>query len=162
MKVILHIAKAISTAGSIFTPSQLHPVIRLARKKSPYHVIPMTYNDFKDFKCLSKELRILNIKETESGKRIKWTDIKEIQVRKNKPNMLFFKTSHLDNAYDCIRLKRLHNDPLNSPVANLNKQPLNIPKKKFDDLVSLCVGDTPVVRIPECQQFFLNLAHENN
>lgn len=38
---------------------------------------------------------------------------------------------------------------------------LNIPKKKFDDLVSLCVGNTEVVRIPECQQFFLNLPDEN-
>lgn len=77
------ISKAISAVGSIFMPSQLHPVIRLARKKSPYNVIPMTYKDFKDFKSLSKELRILSIKESESGRRLKWTDIKEIQVRKN-------------------------------------------------------------------------------
>ncbi|XP_071056957.1 uncharacterized protein [Onthophagus taurus] len=153
------ISKAIATAGSIFMPSQLHPVIRLARKKSPYNVIPMTY---KDFKALSKEIRILNVKISESGKRIKWTDIKEIQVRKTEPDKLFLKTSHLENTYDCIRLKRLLKNPLDFPVAALNKHPINISRKKFDDLVSLCRGNHPVVRIPECQQFIFNLPHEKN
>nr|CAH7748739.1 unnamed protein product [Callosobruchus chinensis] len=53
------------------TPNQLYPVIRFARSKQPYIVNAMDYKDFLDLKTFSKQLRILSIRESESGKNIK-------------------------------------------------------------------------------------------
>nr|CAH7761219.1 unnamed protein product [Callosobruchus chinensis] len=52
------ISSAISRAGDLFIPSQLQPVIKLARRKQPYKVISMKYNDFIDFKTLFYQFAI--------------------------------------------------------------------------------------------------------
>lgn len=36
------VSTALSTAGDIFIPSQLIPIVRLARRKQPYRVNPLT------------------------------------------------------------------------------------------------------------------------
>lgn len=150
---------ALSNVGDIFVPSQLHPIFRLARRKHPYNITPMMYSDFLDFKSFSKELRILGIRISEAGKKINWTDIMEVKVNKSCPNKIFFKCSHLDSTYDCIELKR-GTSVCNVKPALLNKTPVKITKKKYDDLIALCSGETPVVRLPEYQQFYRHLPHE--
>lgn len=154
------IATAISTAGNIYVPSQLHPIVALARRKQPYKVIPLKYNDFLDFKSFSKEIRILSIKESENGKKFKWPDIKELMLNREFPTTLFFKTSHLDKSYDSIILKRLQGNLVDIKIDILNKEPPKVAKRKYDDLISLCSGETPVVRLPEFQNFYKSLNHE--
>lgn len=154
------ICRAIRGAGDIFVPTQLHPVIKLARRQQPYTVISMNWKDFKDFKLYSKTLRILKVRTSDSGKNINWTNIREILVKKTDPCKIFFKTSHLQNEFDSISLKRLSNNIRNLQLRPLNTEPPKISKCKFQDLSSLCRGDTPVVRLPEFQNFFLTLSHE--
>lgn len=84
----------------------------------------------------------------------------EIMVTKNHPTKLFSKTSHLIKEYDSITLKRLQTNVSEIPIRPLNSAPINIPKRKYEDLVSLCQGDTPVVKMPEYQEFFRSLPHE--
>ncbi|CAG9818216.1 unnamed protein product [Phaedon cochleariae] len=73
------ISYAMKHAGNLFIPSQLYPVFKLARKQQPYDLIPLQFDDILDFKTLSKELRILNIKTTETGETFKWNDIMEFK-----------------------------------------------------------------------------------
>lgn len=146
-------------SGNLYIPSQLYPVIRCSRAKKPYDVIPMSFRDFLDFKSFSKELRILSVRESDSNKPIKWTDIMNLMVKKEEPMSIFFKYSHNDNFYDKIVLKQ------RLPLSDVTLKPLNsgripLSKKKYDDLTSLCKGKTPVVRMPELQEFFFSLPHE--
>ncbi|CAH2019609.1 unnamed protein product [Acanthoscelides obtectus] len=72
---------------------KLYPIISLARINSPYKVVPMKFSDFKDYKSLSKDLRILSIRTSESGKNVKWTDVMEVLVTQASPLKIFFKNS---------------------------------------------------------------------
>lgn len=153
---------AIATAGDIFEPSQLHPIIKLARRKQPYLVKPMNSSDFIDFKKLSQDLRILTVRVSEKGQTVKWTEIREFMVTKDEPTKLFFKYSHCNDDYDAIELKRLVKNIKEIRLQPLNKEPPKLTKKKYADLVSLCEGPTPVVRSPEIQDFYKNLPHDIN
>nr|CAH7768720.1 unnamed protein product [Callosobruchus chinensis] len=126
--------RAITTAGNLFVPSQLYPIMRLARRKQPYIVILMSYNDFKDFKMLSKDMRILSFRSSEKGSNINWTNVMEVMVKQSSPYTLL-------------------------ELSQLNIEVLKISKKKYKDLMSLCQGTNPVVRLKEYQQFFLSLPH---
>ncbi|KAL3269387.1 hypothetical protein HHI36_008457, partial [Cryptolaemus montrouzieri] len=66
---------------------------------------------------------------------------------------------NLENEYDSIRLKRSEASVTDLVLSYLNIELLKITKKKYRDLKSFCEGNTPVVRLPEYQQFFLSLAH---
>nr|CAH7766282.1 unnamed protein product [Callosobruchus chinensis] len=153
--------RAITTAGNLFVPSQLYPIMRLARRKQPYIVILMSYNDFKDFKMLSKDMRILSVRSSENGSNINWTNVMEVMVKQSSPytRTLFFKNSHLDADYYSIVLKRLKVSLSELELSQLNIQVLKMGKKKYKDLMSLCQGTNPVVRLKEHQQFFLSLPH---
>lgn len=50
------ISTALSTAGNVFVPIQLLPIFSLARRSRPYIVFPLEYQEFLDFKSISKEL----------------------------------------------------------------------------------------------------------
>lgn len=157
------ISSALSIAGDIFVPSQLQPVINLARRKQPYKVISMNYDDFKDFKTLSTDLRVLSVRETGSGSKINWTNVMEIMVEKSSPMNIFFKNSHLQSEFDSICLKRLKVNNINSfELRNLNKEPNKISLQKYNDLVSLCSGTTPVIKEPEFKTYYRNLPHQTS
>lgn len=67
MRTIRHIAAtAIDHAGDVFLPSQLHAIFKSARRQKLYNVFPMEYDSFLDFKKLSQDLHILQIRETDS------------------------------------------------------------------------------------------------
>lgn len=154
------ISTAMSTAGNLYIPPQLHPIISLARRKQPYRVIPLNFNDFLDFKSFSKELRILTIRETDKGNNIKWTNIMEIMVTREYPTKIFFKNSHLENDYDSISLKRIKGCKISDyKLRPLNKEPTKIKIKKYQDLVALCTGQNPPVRHSEYQEYYKALPH---
>ncbi|CAG9765951.1 unnamed protein product [Ceutorhynchus assimilis] len=154
------ISYAIKHSGNLFIPSQLYPVFKLARRKHPYNVCLLQYNDFLDFKTLAKELRVLTVRKTETGDPVKWTEIMELKVLKNHPQQIFFKTSHLSNDFKVLSLKRLGTSELRKVVPNrLNTQPNKMSEEKYSDLQSMCVGETPVIRLEEHKKFYRSLPH---
>lgn len=154
------VGTALSSAGDIFIPAQLYPIIRLARRKQPYVVHELQHNDFQDFKKMAKELRILSIRTSDTGEPIKWHDFMEIKVKKHDPLTIFYKTSHLQQEYRSFKLKRQKLSLKDISLENLNAEPRKITKEKYMDLKSLCEGDTPLIRIKEYQTFYLNLLHD--
>lgn len=151
------ITYAIKKAGDLFTPSQLVPVFRLARHTKPYKVYHLNFDDFLDYKKLSEDLRIKSIKTDYTGNEFKWSDIFEIFVKKENPNKIFFKTSHVDKQYRSMSLKRqlLHT----LTVQKLNKEQRPISMQKYENLMSLCSGIKPVISSPEDKLFYKSLPH---
>lgn len=156
------ISSALSRAGNVYVPSQLIPIFRLARSKKPHTVHEMLYEDFLDFKSLAKERNIRNTKLNDTEDHVSWLKLMKIRVERQQPNKIFFKTSHLQNKYSSITIeKKRKQRPLSNVTVNrLNTNPLPIAKAKFDDLVSLCSGDIPVVRNEEHKHFYLSLPHD--
>lgn len=154
------VSTALSRAGDLFIPSQLYPIIHLARYKQPYQVHPLQHSDFLDFKKLSRDLRVLSIRTSETGKSVKWHDIMELKVTKKEPLTIFYKTSHLHDTYEELKLKRQKVTNLeNYTIEGLNYSQKKISKEKYEDLKSLCEGDTPVIRFAEFKRFYLNIPH---
>lgn len=154
------ISSALAKSGDLFLPSQLHPIVRLARRSHPYDVHPLESKDFLNFKKLSKDIRILNVSVAESGEAIKWKEIMEFKVLKKQPMTVFFKTSHLEEQYQRLQLKRLPGNANQVHPETLNSELLKISLLKYRDLQSLCKGDNPVIKSNEFQQFYINLPHE--
>ena len=55
------ISAAYKGAGEVFTPSELVPFFRLARRQRPYTVHSLQFDNFLDFKGLSEDIRINSI-----------------------------------------------------------------------------------------------------
>lgn len=85
----------------------------------------------------------------------------EIKVNKLNPDIIFFKTSHLQEEYGQINLKRQKKDLYSMTLDQLNLEPNKITADKYKDLISLCEGKTPVVKIAEHKQFYESLPHYN-
>ncbi|KAG5886847.1 hypothetical protein JTB14_035864 [Gonioctena quinquepunctata] len=147
--------------GDLFVPAQLHTIFKLARRQRPYEVFPLGFEDFIDFKKLSLDLRIIKSRETDDA--IKWNDIMEVKVSKLHPDTLFFKSSHNQQKYSKITLKRQKKINLKTVILRpLNEEPNKIGKAKYKDLISLCQGVTPVVKIAEYRDFYASLPHTDN
>lgn len=156
------ISRAIKAAGDLFLPSQIIPIIRLARKKHPYIVTEMNYDDFLNFKKFSQDLRILSLRKAQDDAccetDLNWTKLFSVMVTKSNLKKIFFKTSHFADNFSSIVLPR-NVDLFKVMVDKLNNGVQKVPEKKFNSLVSLCQGVTPVIRIPEYQEFYKNLPH---
>lgn len=157
------ISHAIKKSGDLFVPSQFIPIFRLARPAKPYKVFTLGFHEFLDFKKFSEELRVRSIRIDDTGLPFKWTDMVEFHVRKNNISQIFFKTSHLDQNYRSLTLKRQNNESLLSKkLNNLNRGPRPISTEKYNDLIALCSGNTPVIKLPEHVQFYRSLPHKTN
>lgn len=154
------ISTAVSQSGDIFVPTQLIPIFRLARRKQPYIVSQLEHSDFLDFKKLSQNLRILNIRKASgTGESVNWKDMMEIKVSKEEPNTIFYKTSHNESTYKAITLKRLTSNLNTTIPGQLNPNKININPEKYADLMSLCAGDIPVIRHQVYKLFYEQLPH---
>ena len=60
------IGTSVSRAGNVFVPTELTTIMKLARPVQPYQIVHLQYEDFLDFKKLSVDLRILNVRDSES------------------------------------------------------------------------------------------------
>ncbi|CAH1112741.1 unnamed protein product [Psylliodes chrysocephalus] len=113
------ISTALTTAGDIFVPSQLHPIIRLARRKQPYKVIPLEYHDFIDFKKLSRDQRILSVRTSDYGNSIKWTDIMELKfygklsLRDAEAALAYLPESNIEEEYETNEFQTNGNESVN-------------------------------------------------
>ena len=84
----------------------------------------------------------------------------EFKVSKNHAQQIFFRTSHLEDNFKVLSLKRLSTAELGKLVPNrLNNQPNKISEEKYSYLQSMCVGETPVIRLEEHKQFYRSLPH---
>ena len=75
---------------SIFIPSQYDTIITMARKKHPYIVVPLRFNQFYDLQKVAKE-NYGSFKQTTDGERVNWGKIKIIKIdqkKKTKKNIL--------------------------------------------------------------------------
>ena len=120
------ISHALKRAGDVFQPIQLEPIFHGARPKQPYKVSTMNFDDFIDFKSLSKDLKILDAKENTEH----WNEIMELRVYKTQLNVIFYKTSHTRMYFNEIKLKRLKQNIEEFPLKMLNNKPNNISKEK--------------------------------
>lgn len=77
-------------------------------------------------------------------------------------NFSFVKTSHLNENYSTLSLRRNTLGLLNEPLLKLNNGPIKLDAKNYNDLVQLCEGPTPVIRNEFFQKFFRDLPHNNN
>lgn len=138
---------ALKNAEDLFVPSQLVPIMKLARSKAPYTVQQMETDDFLNFKKFSQDIRILKVREDNQTKEtINWTEVVEMRVQRSNPRDILFKTSHMQENYRSITLKRLVVCTFQQDIGKLNKQPPKISSEKFKDLMSLCEGITPIIR----------------
>ena len=147
---------AIKRAGNIFQTCQLESIMKGARRAMPYRVHMLEHTSFLDFKTMAKDMRIL---ESRTDK-VDWGDIMEIKVSKEHPGTVFYKVSHTAMHFNEINLKRLLIPTKDLKASQLYEEPLEIPKNKYDDLVKLCSGDTPVVHLKVHQDFYKTLKHD--
>ncbi|XP_048240747.1 uncharacterized protein LOC125374054 [Haliotis rufescens] len=126
---------------SIFVPSQWDTVIRMARRKDPYLVIPIKHTDVMDFKKLAHQ-RLKNTKVDTDGGRVNWLNVRWLRFMKTSPDSIYFKTEHNDEQFREIKVTAgsRRGRPLNTTNSltcrYTGKQEISHAKKK--DLLSLC------------------------
>lgn len=90
-----------------------------------------------------------------------WENIKQISVRRNKPNNIYFKYD-LKGKYRClntVKVRRGSESNVNEyeELKKLYSNNLAVPELKYKDLLSLCLADA----IPSpYHDYFANLKHE--
>ena len=125
------IGHARNNAGDLFVPSQISPVVSLARSKQPHIVNRMQFDDFFDFKTLSKDLRIFEARRaSDTEESFAWSIVMELQVTKSKPDEILYKTSHFDTSYKVLSIKRLPKSVQEHSVQTLNTGLNNVSKEK--------------------------------
>lgn len=67
--------------ASIFIPSQWDTIITMARKKHPYIVVPLRFNQLYDLQKVAKE-NYGSFKQTTDGEKVNWGKIKIIKIDK--------------------------------------------------------------------------------
>ena len=132
---------AIETAKkktSVYVPSQWHTVITLARRKNPYVVIPIKYDDITDFKTYTNKV-CPNMKALRSGVRVNWLKIRWLQVRKDEDKSIFVNYNFRPENFMELKTQKKTRKQLNAGGQKLlynAKLPISSAKKK--DLLSLC------------------------
>lgn len=119
----------------------------------------LTSTDLLNFKSLSNDLKILAVRKDDEGGTIDWKQIREVMVQKSSNDKIYIKNSHVQNNYQCITLKRtaVHNIGAQPPC--LNPDLPKISTEKYNDLMALCSGTTPIIKIPEPVSFYQKLPH---
>ncbi len=99
------IERAMNQVSEIMVPSQLAPILRMARKEpGPYNVVPIQASDISDWKGLSQKQGILRVRISQDLKDIDWTKFMQIQIQKCQLNHIGFKYSHTDSSFSIIKV----------------------------------------------------------
>lgn len=122
------------SSTKIFVPSQWDTVITMARRKNPYHVVPLKHYDFKDFKGV--KINTLQSSKTESGQKAKWTNMKLMRFEKDVPEMCQFKYDF--NESDEFQRVKLISSKRSIQIQPLYKSKLPISSAKRKDLLAMC------------------------
>lgn len=154
--------KRVSKSGPIYVPAQWATIIQGAKKSgTPYKVSEMCNKDMFDFKALSTQLG-QNYTINEDNEKVVWNDIKLVRVEKEKPYIIFYKTSYEQEHFKSINIK--------SKVRGINKEqkielipayknapPIAVAKKQH--LLELC-RDNSIKQVD--WPFYENLRAHNN
>ena len=101
----------------IIIPCQYDTVIRMARRRKPYTVIPLKHADIIDFKEV-KSKRIKNVQITTKGQRLNWTKIRWMHLMKESPDTCLIKYDY-DNKFQSIKLTGAKRGPTTDvPVSS--------------------------------------------
>jgi hypothetical protein len=141
---------------SVYVPSQWDTIVRMARRKNPYFVVPVKHQDILNFKPVAQQI-LPNMSFDDQGRRVQWMKIVWLQVRKSDPDYLFFKYSFDQEEFNMLKIKSARRGTLaiqdDIPKAYTGKLSISEAKKK--DLQSLCAANI----IPaEFHSFYENLA----
>ena len=157
------IEKAFKHAGDIDVPTQLVPICQLARQNpSPYKVIQVQSKDITDWKTFSQRKGVLKVRTSEEGIKVDWTKFMQIKVLKCDPDIIRFKYSHTDHQFAKLNIsnaRRSVDDDTVTPQLLYSSGPPKISQGKYDDLKSLCTGNTPVISHADNVAFYLQLHH---
>ncbi len=78
----------------VHAPYEWFNVVQMARRKKPYYIVPLTFESFKDFKCVQETF---NTKFDESGKMVNWLFIRWIRVTSD-PSCFFIEYNFDDES----------------------------------------------------------------
>ena len=123
----------------IFVPQQWATVIRMARRKDPYMIVPLKFGDIYDFKEFTKKYMKFR-KEDSNGGKVNWLQIKWIRYSKENLDCIMFKYN-FDDEFRVLKvagtIKRGHTaEPHELTRKYTARQQISAAKKK--DLVNLC------------------------
>ncbi|XP_072168628.1 uncharacterized protein, partial [Diadema setosum] len=159
-----HVEQHVNRSVEVMHPAHLASLIKHSRSNpAPYVVKCVETKDILDWKGKSQRQGLLRTRTSDEGVSVDWTAFKQVQVRKKCPDKIFFKMSHLDDAFLTLsfgqsRRPRPVEDPGKVPGQAYETRP-RLSAAKYQDLVSLCHGPTPVVNQPDLVEFYENLPH---
>ncbi|XP_030831813.1 uncharacterized protein LOC115918229 isoform X2 [Strongylocentrotus purpuratus] len=158
-----HIEQRLSKSHELMHPVQLSSIIREARSNpGPYRVKCVRTQDILSWRSYSQQLGILRTRTSDEGVSVDWTMFKQVQLKKECPMQIFFKTSHLQDQYNTLSIgqgrRRNPAQSLQLPGQLYESRP-KLSQEKYGDLVSLCRGSTPVIIQPELVEYYENLPH---
>ena len=120
----------------IFSLHEWVNVMKCARRKHPYTVIPLTHSDFYDLKTLSSTL-IKNRNKTADGENINWLFIRWIRIQSTTPYQLLVKTS-FDEEFKMINQLQSRGRPSLLKIVPAYPTKIAITTAKYHDLLNLC------------------------
>ena len=157
------IQRAISKRNEILVPSQVALLLHMARKSKPYFVTELNTKDVKNWKLLSSAKGILKVRKSVEGEAIDWTKVMQLKCKKDAPNSIFFKMSHLTATFFTLDLSSdsIRNSNADAKLENAycSTEELKISKAKYLDLISLCEGANPLIEKREVVLFYKSLPH---
>ena len=90
----------------VFTPLQYYVMVRGAKKTGkPYELHEMTTEEFLDYRDLAGRY-MKNIRTDDEGNKVLWHSFRVMQLRKDSPNQLYYKTQY-DEDFRCITYRKV-------------------------------------------------------
>lgn len=86
----------------IYVPQQWATVVRMARRKDPYMVVPLKFGDIYNFKELTKNTMKYR-KDDITGEKVNWLHIKWLRYTKAYPDNIQFK-NYFDKDFRILKV----------------------------------------------------------
>ena len=121
---------------SVYSPIEFLTIFKMARRKNPYTVTKMNFDDILDLKKLKENTIDGNMDVDVLGEKICWTEIKWLKFLKSNPQSMLLKKHYTDSNFTALVLKEKKFKFKNIPQKYSKPVPISVLKKK--DLLSLC------------------------
>ena len=151
----------------LFLPAQLASLCRMAKETPPrYNVVAVQATDITDWKTHSQKMGVLRVRSADDGTPVDWTNFKSIRMSKEEVDTIYFKNFHTEEIYHRLPIGGQRRSSRSSgqeevlePQSLYEGGPPKIPQAKYEDLMSLCCQQNPVVSHPDYQSFYKQLPH---
>lgn len=143
-----------SQPKTIYSPDEWRLLVRWAKcEGEPYVVCNVTQNDVFDVKSLvNNKVWMKDIK----GKKIYWSNIREVHADGSDLNKLFFKYDLTESNHDILVVGGNTRNSVQTELKPAYSGPIKLPVAKYKDLVDMCRSEV----IPtEYHSFFSSLPH---